>query len=875
MSWLRYKLRTLFQKKDVDAEMAEEMKWHIENQTLVNIAAGMSRAEAGLAARRQFGWVESIKERCREQRGVRWLENLSRNLRYGVRQLWKNPGFSAMAVLTLALGIGTCTSMFSMVNAVLFKPLPFQQPTRLVWIENINAASGLSGRTSRIDTFVGWRAQSRSFESLAAYHAFSGNRRLTMTGGGAPERLRSVAVADNFLPTLGVAPLHGRNFVPEECTFAGPGAVILSHRYWQRRFAGDPAIIGQFITLNNKPNAVVGVLPPAFDFSAIFTPGSEVDVLTPLPLSPETIRQGNIVFGIGRLRTGVTIDQALTELTLISERLRQTIKGVGPFGAHVCPLDSALRGKFRGPFLFLAAAVACVLAIACANLSNLLLARLNARRPEFAVRHFLGASRRHLIEQTLTESVLLAFAGSAIGVPLAAWATQRLARLDSFGVPLLQNASVDFVALAVTIGITTLAGIACGLLPAFHLAGGHDARGPQDATHQRSAGRSAAFARSALIVAEVALACMLLVCAGLLLRSFNSVLRVNLGFQPQHGLTWRIDPTRTFKSGQELDRYLSGMAGAIAALPGVEVVGFSDTLPLGRNRSWGAGEVGVQYADGQYPTAYPRLVDPNYLRAMKIPLMAGRHFAQNIASNSAKAVIINQNLAHLLWPGRDPIGRQIDINGGSTVVGVVANVRHSSLEEAEGNEMYLDCRQCGDWSALEMVVRSSRSADALVPDVRAALAVYDPMLPTEGVRQLEDLIDAAIGPREFITRLLGFFSTLALALAAVGLYAVIAYSVTQRSQEIGIRMAIGAQRRDVLQLVLQGGLKLVAIGVVFGLVGSLALTTLLKSLLFGVTAHDPLVFAGNAALLTAVAGVACLVPAFRATKGDPLSVLRS
>jgi putative ABC transport system permease protein len=796
------------------------------------------------------------------------------DLKFALRQLLKNPGFTAVAVFTLALGIGTCTAMFSIVNAVLLRPLPFRDPSRLVWIENVFSETGLSGRTSRVDTLLGWREQSNGFDSLAAYFAFSDYSRLTMTGMGEPERLRGVGVSQNFLPTLGVSLLLGRNFTAEESLGLGPDAVILTYGYWQRRFGADPSMVGRKIILNDHPGTVVGVLPAAFDFSSIFTPGSEVDVITPFPLTTETANWGNTVFGIGRLKPGVTLHQVQSELNVISDRLHEKIKGYGAFGARVSSLDAALRGRFRGAFLILIAAVVCVLAIACVNLSNLLLARLNARRPEFAVRVVLGAGRWQLVRQTLTESLLLAFAGSVIAVPLAAWATGLLARLHTFGVPLLQDAAVDHVALAVTIGLTTLAGVACGLLPAFQLSRRRGAHVSQDATQQRSAGRTTTSARGVLVVAEVALACMLLVGAGLLIRSFNAVLQVNLGFQPRHAMAWRIDPTRPLNTAEEIDQYLGGMAKRITALPGVEAVGFSDTLPLSRNRAWGAGAVGVQYPDGQYPIAFPRIVDPNYLRAMQIPLKAGRYFDERFSTNAERAVIINENLAHLLWPGLDPLGRKLVVGGGSTVVGVVANVRHSSLEEAGGNEMYLDYRQ-GGWSTLDMVVRSTRPPDSLAPDVRAALADYDPALPNGEFRKLDQLVDDALGAREFITRLLGFFSALALGLAAIGLYGVIACSVTQRTQEIGIRMAIGAQRGDVLRLVLWGGIKLVAAGIAVGLVGSLVLTRLLKGLLFGVTAHDPLAFAADAALLFAVAAAACLIPALRAMKADPMAVLRA
>jgi predicted permease len=797
------------------------------------------------------------------------------DLRYALRSLAKSPGFTAVAVLTLALGIGACTAMFSLVNAVLLRPLPFREPDRLVWIENV-FGGGLSGRTTRVDTFNGWRAQSQSFESLAAYFAFFDYGRQTMAGSGDPERLRSVGVSDNFLPTLGVRLLHGRNFTAEECAWNGPRAAILSHAFWQRRFAGDATVVGRTITLDNHPTTIVGVLPRAFDFDAIFSPGAEVELITPFPLTPETARWGNTLFGLGRLRPGGTVRQAQAELSVVSERLRATtLKDIGSFGAVVRPLGDALRGRFRGAFLVLAGAVACVLAIACVNLSNLLLARLNGRRQEFAVRVALGARRRHLVQQTLTESLLLALAGSLIGVPLAMGATHALAQLRTFGVPLLQDAAVDPLALVVTIALTTLAGLACGVLPALHLSRGQGGgQTLQNATHQRTAGRSSSLSRNALVVAEVALACVLLVGAGLLFRSFSALLQVELGFQPQHAMAWRVDPSRAFANDAEATSYLDGAVQRVAALPGVEAVGLSDTLPLGRNRTWGAGAKDVQYPPGQYPTAYPRIVDHHYLQAMQIPLRAGRYFDERDAATAEKVVILNENLARRLWPDRDPIGQMIDQDGGTKVVGVVGNVRHGSLEEAGGNEMYFDYHH-GNWNAMEMVVRSTRPPESLVREVRAALAAYDPSLPNAEFYPLERLIDNAVAPRRLITRLLGFFSTLALTLAALGLYGVIAFSVVQRTQEIGIRMALGAQRGDVLQLILRGGLKLVALGVAIGLAGAFALTRVLQSQLFGVTAHDPLVFAANAALLFAVATFAGLLPALRATRVDPIIALRA
>ena len=795
------------------------------------------------------------------------------NLKFAVRQLAKSPGFAAVALITLGLGIGACTAMFSIANAVLFRPLPFKDPERLVWIENVGKG-GMSARTTRADTFKAWREENTSFEAVAGYFAFYDFvRRQTLTGAGEPERLRGVGVSDNFLDVLGIRMAMGRNFTVEECRFNGPPVAILSHALWMRRFGGDPTVVGRALTMNDQAVTIVGVLPASFDFDSVFAPGQEIDLLRPFPIAPETARQGNTLFGIGRLKPGVTVEAAQADLKVISERFKQSIGYNGTLGARVSPLSDALRGGFRTAFYVLGGAVACVLLIACVNLSNLLLTRINARRQEFAVRIALGASQRHLVQQALVESLLLAFAGSLIGVPAAVWATGALARLQTFGVPLLQNASVDPLALGVTIALTGLAGVACGMLPALHLSGGGALQ--QNATHQRTAGRSSAAARNALVVVEVALACMLLVGASLLFRSFSALLQVDLGFQPEHAMAWRVDSPRGFDSLAAANEYLDGAVRTVAALPGVQAVGLSDVLPLGRNRTWGVRAKGIEYPPGAGPTAFPRMVDEHYLQAMQIPLRAGRFFDARDTAASEKVTIINETLARSLWPDRDPIGQEITQNGGTRVIGVVGNVRHGSLEEAGGNEMYFHYRQSGDWQGMEMVVRSPRPPQSLVPEVRAALATYDPSLPTGEFYELEHLIDNAVAPRRLTTELLGFFSVLALTLAAIGLYGVIAYSVAQRTQEIGIRMAVGAQRRDVLELVLSGGLKLVALGIALGLTGAFALTRMLETMLFGVTAHDPVVFAGNAALLIVVAGVACAVPALRATRVDPIVALRA
>ncbi len=789
-----------------------------------------------------------------------------------IRQFLKSPGFTSVALLTLALGIGACTAMFSVIDAVLLRPLPFARPDGLVWIEN--GTGGLSARTTRADTFNAWRAENRSFEAIAGYFAFFDfGRRQTVTGGGTPERVRSVGVSDNFLELLGVALPLGRNFTADECRFNAPPVAILSHAFWQRRFGGSADVVGQSLSLNNNPIRIIGVLPASFDFDAIFAPGNEIDLIRPFPLTAETARQGNTLFGIARLKPGVTPQQAASDLKAISERFKASSNYRGVLSARVMPLDDALRGGFRQAFYVLAGAVLFVLAIACVNLSNLLLSRLNGRRQEFAVRVALGARRADLIRQTLTESLLLAFAGALLGVPLAIWATRALSRLQTFGVPLLQDSSVNALALAVTLALTTIAGVVCGVLPAFHLARGGGWQ--QNATHQRTAGRSSALARSALVVVEVALAIVLLIGAGLLIRSFTALLDVELGFEPQHATAWRMDPPRQFKSLAEANQYLDDAVTKVAALPGVEAAGLSDVLPLGRNRTWGVGALGVTYPSGQGHSVYPRIVDSGYLQAMQIPLKAGRYFDARETATSERSVIINEDLAKALWPGQEAVGQMLSQAGGTRVIGVVVNVRHGSLDRAGGNEMYLHYRQTGDWGGMEMVVRSNRPMESLAPEIRAALAAHDPTLPNGDYYPLDRLIENAVAPRRLTTQLLSFFSALALVLAAIGLYGVIAYSVTQRTQEIGIRLAIGAQRRDVLRLILAGGMKLVAIGVVCGLAASFFMTRALDSLLFGVTARDPIVFAANAGLVVALALAACVLPAIRATRVNPIIALRA
>jgi putative ABC transport system permease protein len=802
------------------------------------------------------------------------MQTFWQDLRYGARTLLKNPGFTLIAVLTLALGIGANTAIFSVVNALLFRPLPFHQPERLVWIANTGTTGGLSSVTSRVANFNDWRAQNKSFEDLGAYFAFFDYGGYNLIGAGEPERVIGVGVSQNFFSLLGVAPLLGRSFNEEEARWNGTPAVILSHAYWVRRFAADPNVVGRALTLNDKSTTVVGVMPPTFDFASTFSPGSRVDILTAFPLTQETDRWGNTLAVIGRLKPGVTIAQAQTEFDLLNQQLKQAHPDRWRWGAKLSGLQEQISGKFRRAFLVLFGAVGCVLLIACTNLSNLLLARAATRRKEIAVRIALGASRARLVRQMLTESLLLAGGGALLGLPLAFAATRALAASKAFSIPLLQTAKLDGTALGFTLLVAFATGLIFGLVPAWQISGADVHEDLKDASRGSSVGKQRAWVREALVISEVALACMLLVGAGLLIRSFQRLLEVDLGFRPEQAAAWRIETGERFRENAPRVAFYNQLIRAVETVPGVESVGLTDALPLGRNRSWGARAKGETYAEGQAPIAFPRIIDPGYLKTMRISLRAGRDFTAHDTEESEKVVIINETMARRLWPGKNAVG-QIAVlgRGDHRVIGVVGNVRHAALEQEAGLEMYLPITQYASGS-IELVVRTKLPTESLAPSVRTALSQVDPKLPTAEFQTLGQLVDQATSPKRLVTLLLGGFSLLALILAALGIYGVISYAVTQRTHELGIRMALGASVTDVLKLVIGQGMRPVVLGLTLGLVAAIALTRLMASLLFGVSATDPVTFASITLILAAVALLACYLPARRASKVDPVIALR-
>jgi predicted permease len=801
---------------------------------------------------------------------------LAQDIRHTFRTLIRDGGFFAVAVLLIGIGIGANTAIFSVFNTLLFRPLPFDEPERLVWIANTSRGIGLSGVTSRVANLRDYRRLNRSFEGLTAYYAFFDYRSYTLIGDGPPERVVVVGVAQDFLDVLGIRPEIGRNFVEEECVWNGRPAVILSHGFWMKRYGGDPGIVGRSITINDEPTAVVGVLPASFDFTSVFTPGVRTDFLNPFPISDETDRWGNTLSMIGRLKPDVTIEQAQAELDLINQQLQEADPGRWGLGAAVSGLHEQITGRFRQALFVLFAAVGVVLLIACTNLSNLLLARAASRRKEIAVRSALGAGRSRLIRQMLTESLVLSLCGAVLGVFMAFVSTRLVAGTSAFAIPLLQGVTIDGNALVFTLIIALLTGLIFGIVPALQISGRHEYGVLNDSNRGSSEGRGRAWIRQGLVVSEVALACVLLVGAGLLLKSFVTLMDVDLGFQPDMAAAWRIQAGRQYSEFDQRNAFYDRLVHQVGNVPGVESVGLTDTLPLGRNRSWGIRAKGEVYEEGKNPSALTRMVDSEYIKTMRIPLLAGRNFTPHDTADRQRVMIVNQAMAHRLWPNRDPIGRVVLI--GRTewhVVGVVANVRHGALEEEAGLEMYMPITQQTDWGSLELVVRTKKEPELLAADVRAALRAVDPDLPTGEFQTLGQIVDRAVSPRRFILLLIGAFAATALLLASLGIYGVVSYSVSQRAQEIGIRIALGASATQVQRRILVNTLALTAAGILIGTLASLGLSRLMASLLYDVSPTDPLTFVAMILLLIVISALAGHLPARRASRIDPMSVLGS
>jgi len=878
MNWVKLilqRLRSSFSHPQIDRELDMEMASHLEIAIEDNLKQGMSAEEARRQAFIRFGGVEQAKQQHREARGFQSLDILLQDLRYTFRTLRRDPGFAAIAILILALGIGANIAVFSVVNTILLQPLPFHDPQQLVWITGIPGRGGLSSQTYSTDAYKTFLSQQRSFQDVTGYFAFSTSDNTRLMGRGEPLLLSGILVNGNFFQTLGVQPILGRLFRSEECQKNAPPVTLLSYAFWKRQFGADPDIVGKAVNFDGRSVTIIGVLPETFDFGSVFSPGSTVDTYGPAILD-DMEDWGNTLALIGRLKPEVSIGQAQAEADLLFPRLLFSFKHPdwgGNYTGKLSVLKEYVSGKLRRSLIVLWCAVGLILLIVCVNLSNLMLARAAARSKEFAMRNALGAGRGRLVRQLLTESLVLSGIGAVLGLGLAYGITSYLAHQGSIALPLLSSVTVDGSALVWTLLITVATAIIFGLAPGLKMSLSNLQEALKDSGQGLSEGKKHESLRAALVISELALACVLLVGAGLLLHSFLRVLDVDLGFEPSRTAAIKVD----FDDSKPERRgaVLSDMLQRVRAVPGIEAAGIADNLPLDMNRSWGLSAKGKQYQPGELPATFAYMVTPGYLNVMGMRMLAGRDISWQDESDKERVAIINQTAARYLWPGEDPVGRMAVVSGMDTrVIGVVADVRESSAETAPGWQMYLPVMQNGPMGA-QLVVRTKLSPDVLASSVMATLRTINPAQPATEFRPIQNIVDHSVSPRRFFVSLVGIFAVLGLVLASLGIYGVISYSVTRQTQEIGIRMALGATVVNVQLRVIAKTLRLALIGIVLGAIASFAMARAITSLLFAVQPNDPPTFTSTILLLTVVAIVAGYVPARRASRINPMTALRS
>ncbi len=879
----------LFTKRRLDTELDEELAAHLEFAVEENLERGMPPEEARRLALASMGGLAQAKEKHREARGIMTFDIFMQDLKYTLRTLNRDRSFAAVATLILALGIGANVAVFSVVNTLLLRPLPFPDAQQLVWIAPPPAKCGMSCATYSSDAYDEFRAQTRSYQDVTGYFAFSSVDNLRVGGRGEPVQATGINVIANFFDMLGVRPEKGRLFAPADSRNGAAPVVVLTDAWWRRQFAADPAIVGKTIDLDSRQTTVIGVLPPSFDFGAVFAPGEKVDAFTPLDLD-EARDWGNIVTFIGRLKPGVTVAQARAEADLVSRNLYFNVKFPQTLGNYKgsiipVPLKDYVSGRLRNSLIMLWCAVGMILLIACVNLSNLLLARATARQKEFAMRTALGASRSRIVCQLLTESLVLSCAGAAVGLVLANVLIFWLAHQGSIALPLLSTLRIDGAALAWTTLIAITAAVLFGLVPGLRMAGGNLHESLKDSGHGAGQSRKHERVRAVLVVTEVALACMLLVGAGLLLRSFVRVLNVDLGFQPERAAAVNIDyhddgPTDA-AAAQRRGTVFQQILARVSAIPGVEATGICDYLPLGQNREWGVPfPQGVKRPDHSPTGPLVYVITPGYLRAMGTRLH-GRDFTWDDKFTSELVVIINESYARFLdsyahWPNGDATGHILTDGSGQTmrVAGVADDVHEENVEGNTGWQIYYSALQ-KDPAGAKLVVRSTLPPATLANSVLSVLRELNPKQPVAEFRPIQSLVDHANSPRRFFMLLVASFAGLGLFLAALGIYGVISYSVMRQTQEIGIRMALGATMGRVQRQVLGGTLRLAIVGIVLGAAASIAAAKLIASLLFATSPWDVTTYAAMAATLLAVAVVAGYLPARRASRIDPMVALRA
>lgn len=882
------RLRAFFRKQPLDHELDAEMASHLDLAIEENVRRGLSPEEARRQALVSFGSIPQAKERQREARGLPMLDTLMQDLRYAVRVLIKSPGFTVVALLTLALGIGANSTIFSVIDAVLLNRLPYPDSGRLVVLWEQNPSRGWYHNIVSAANFVDWRKQNHVFTEMSAID----ERYYDVSGGGEPLEVDGEQVSANFFNLLGVRPALGRTFVQDEDRPGSAHVVVLSDGLWKRRYGGEPGIVGREITINGEHFSVIGLMPPGFYFPA---PSGDKPELW---LAGLDLRQPDRTWheydAIARLKAGASIQQAQAEMDTIASGLEKQYPEQKGWNVQVISLHENVVGNTRPALLILLAAVGVVLLIACANLEALQLARVSSRAKEMAIRSALGAGRGRMVRQLVTENVLLAVVGGGLGLLVASWGTRFLVALAPQDTPGLGSVHLDAGVLAFTLTLSLVTGITFGLVPAL-TASRIDVNHSLKESGRGSSGRARARSRLGLLVSwELALAVVLLAGAGLLIKTFVALTRVDMGIDPHNVLTMRValsSPQYAKRSVQV--EFFRSLLGKVEGLPGVTSAAVIDGggLPPDGGNGMNFLIVGRPVPPpSEYPDAVDRVISPGYFRTMGIQLLHGRLLTEADNENAARVAVINERMAREYWPGSDPIGSQLTFPGiekltlpdGTrkpatrfTIVGVVKNVKDRGLEVQPDEEVYVPYTQEPTYFVpTVLLVKSSVEPTSLVAAIRGQVEALDPAQPIADVSTLDEIVAQARAGSRFPMILLALFAGLALTLAAVGIYGVMSYSVGQRVHEIGIRMALGADRSDVLSLVVVQGAKLAAIGVGLGLAAALSLTWLMSKVLFGVRPQDPLTFVAVTLILVVVAIVASYVPARRATRVDPIVALR-
>jgi putative ABC transport system permease protein len=876
-------LRALTHRKAADRDVADEVQDYLERATAALEERGLSADDARRAARLEFGNATVIREQVRSYGWERLFGTVAADLHYAARQLLHNPGFALVSILTLALGIGASTAIFSAVNPILFQPLPYPHADRLMLIQE-GRSNGLPRRPT-FGTFHGLAEGSRSFDAMAVMKPWQP----TMAGTGQPERFEGQRVSAGYFRTLGVLPGVGRDFEARDDQFRGPNVVVLSDRLWRRRFAGDGAILGSQVRLDDNLFTVIGIMPASFEN----VPAPSAELWAPLQYDPslptEGREWGHHLSMMGRLRANVSRNQAVDELNAVLHPFAQTYAkgysccGGAPDGMVLTRLQDVITRGVKPALLATLGAVMAVLLIACVNVTNLLLSRSTRRRSEFAMRTALGAGRARLVGQLLAESLLIAAIGGMAGMVIAEMGVRALVTLSPAGLPRVSAIRVDGAVFAFGLGITTLVGLLVGLMPALQASQGDPQSALQESSLRTTAGGHQ-LTRRMLVISEVALAVMLLAAAGLLLRSLERLFAIDPGFDGRHLLTMQVQESgRRFREDSVRARFFTEALEAVRRVPGVTAAAFTNQLPLSGDLS----VYGMEFESFPNESSEGILqysVSPGYFDGMKIPLRAGRLLDERDRTGAPWAVLISESLARRKFPNQSPVGQRVRIglDAGhadrpwSTIVGVVGDVKQTSLTMSAPDAFYTSTTQ---WfwvdTAQSLVVRTGGDAAALAPAIRAAIWSIDKDQPVVRAAAMDTLLAASQAERHFALILFEAFGIAALVLAAVGIYGVLSGSVSERMREIGVRAALGASRRDILLLILRQGMTLTGIGVVMGLCGAAAASQAIISMLYGISRFDPLTYCGVTVLLASVSGIACWVPAWRAARVDPSITLRA